>query len=196
MGWIQSGEFLNYTINVTETADYALTTRFAASVTGGKLLFRIDGKIVNTYIDVPQTGGWNSWQTIDCGTVSLTAGSHTFSSTFFFGGFNIAGFELTKIITAVTGTEIHPKILALGQNYPNPFNPSTEIDFTVPRTGITRVTIFDVLGEELTTLFNGSAEPGRIYRCLFDAHAYPSGLYFARLTFGANQLVRKMLLVK
>ncbi len=196
VGWIQSGEFLNYTINVTESGDYALTARFAASATGGKLLFRIDGQIVNTYIDVPQTGGWGSWQTLDCGSVSLTAGTHTFSGTFFFGGFNIAAFELSKVTTGVTANQNLPLILALGQNYPNPFNPSTEIEFTVPRIGTTKVTIFDVLGKEITTLFDGSAEPGRSYRCVFDAHSYPSGMYFACLTYGGNKLIRKMLLVK
>ncbi len=196
VGWIESGEFLNYTVNVVEAGDYSLTGRVASAASGGKLLFRIDGRIINTYIDVPQTGGWQTWQAVNCGTVSLTAGMHVLNCTFFFGGFNVSGFELAKIVTSVSGIVDIPRILALGQNYPNPFNPSTVVEFTVPHEGPTDVRIFDVLGKQIMTLFEGPAEPGQSYRCVFDAHEFPSGLYFARLTFGGTQIVRKMILMK
>ncbi|HEY6953160.1 MAG TPA: cellulase family glycosylhydrolase, partial [Bacteroidota bacterium] len=196
VGWIQSGEFLSYTVNVAETGDYALKTRVAANAAGGKLLFRVDGNIVNSYVDVPSTGGWQSWQTIDCGILPMTSGTHKLSCTFFFGGFNVNSFSLVNVTTGVAGKELRPHTLALGQNYPNPFNPSTLIEFTVPNPGNASVKVFDVLGKELATLFDGPAEPGCSYRCVFDAHALPTGLYVARLTFGSDQLVRKLLLVK
>jgi hypothetical protein len=89
-----------------------------------------------------------------------------------------------------------PTDFMLSQNYPNPFNPSTSFEFRVRTKGLTTLKVFTVLGEEVATVFASEAEPGRLYRATFNAASLPSGLYFARLESGVDQMVRKMLLMK
>jgi hypothetical protein len=89
-----------------------------------------------------------------------------------------------------------PKILSLGSNYPNPFNPTTDIEFSVPLDGRATLKVYNILGQEVATLFSGNAEAGKLIKATFDASRLSSGVYFSRLEFGGNALVRRMMLVK
>jgi hypothetical protein len=96
-----------------------------------------------------------------------------------------------------------PTVFQLDQNYPNPFNPSTDISFTVPSEGKATLTVYNLLGQQVGTLFEGPVSSGRMYRALFNASELPSGVYFSRLDFipsgsssSAMQLMRKMILIK
>jgi hypothetical protein len=62
-----------------------------------------------------------------------------------------------------------PKVFALSQNYPDPFNPSTMIQFTVPASGRVVLTIFNVLGHQVATIFNGEAAAGVNHQVEFNA---------------------------
>lgn len=88
------------------------------------------------------------------------------------------------------------KSLTLGKNYPNPFNPTTSVEFSVPEDGIALLKVFNMIGQEVATLFNAPARAGVIEKVSFDASGLPSGLYFSRLQFGNKMLVQKMLLAK
>jgi hypothetical protein len=82
--------------------------------------------------------------------------------------------------------------LTLAQNYPNPFNPSTVIEFVVPMSGHATMKVYNVLA----TLFDGSAEAGRINSARFDASNLPSGLYFYTLKSAGTSETKRMLLTK
>jgi hypothetical protein len=88
-----------------------------------------------------------------------------------------------------------PVNLSLDQNYPNPFNPATEIRFTIPASGKTRLVVYNILGAEVTTLLDESRAAGT-YSVRFDASLYPTGTYFYRLESAGRSLVKKMTLVK
>jgi len=89
-----------------------------------------------------------------------------------------------------------PKVLALDQNFPNPFNPSTNIQFTVPADGRAVLKVFNVLGQETATLFDGIAKAGEYHQTTFDASRLASGIYFSRLEFDGRMQLKKMLLLK
>jgi hypothetical protein len=89
-----------------------------------------------------------------------------------------------------------PKVFALNQNYPNPFNPKTDIQFTVPSDGRATLKIFNTLGQEVATLFDGAATAGEYHQATFDASQLASGIYFSRLEFNGKMQVKKMLLLK
>ena len=89
-----------------------------------------------------------------------------------------------------------PAVFALSQNYPNPFNPTTAIQFTVPSNGRAVLKVFNVLGQEIATLFDGEAAVGVIHQVQFNASNLSSGVYFSRLEFDGNVQMRKMLLLK
>ncbi|HWP81486.1 MAG TPA: T9SS type A sorting domain-containing protein, partial [Bacteroidota bacterium] len=89
-----------------------------------------------------------------------------------------------------------PKAFTLHPNYPNPFNPSTSIEFTIPEDGFATLKVFNLLGQEVATLFEGEAVAGQIYQRTFDASQLPTGVYVSRLTSGGRSLIQKMLLAK
>ncbi len=89
-----------------------------------------------------------------------------------------------------------PKVFALAQNFPDPFNPSTTIQFTVPDDGRATLKIFNSLGQEVATLFDGEAAAGAYHQAQFNASNLASGIYFSRLEFGGKMQVKKMLLLK
>lgn len=82
VGWTQPGEWIEYTINVTATDTYVLDLRVASNGQGGDLHVEIDGVDVTGRITVPNTGGWDTWQTISRGGISLTAGVHVLRVSF------------------------------------------------------------------------------------------------------------------
>ncbi len=92
------------------------------------------------------------------------------------------------------GTEIPTEFVVL-QNYPNPFNPSTKIVFSIPAYGHTRVTVFNTLGQPVAELVNGLLDRG-YHEVTFDAGTLSSGMYYYKITYGANVTIKKMLRVK
>lgn len=92
------------------------------------------------------------------------------------------------------GNEI-PSSYILQQNYPNPFNPSTKINFAIPKEGLVSLKIYDMLGREVTTLFNDNLKAGT-YTIDFNAGLLTSGIYFYKLQSGTFTDVRKMILLK
>ena len=89
-----------------------------------------------------------------------------------------------------------PEKFSLEQNYPNPFNPSTRIQFSVEKSGFTVLNVYNILGEEVATLFAGTAQAGTEYAVTFDATSLTNGAYFYKLTSGERTSLRKMLLLK
>ena len=84
---------------------------------------------------------------------------------------------------------------ALSQNYPNPFNPSTTIEYTLPHAGFVMLKVYNVLGEEVSSLVEGEYTAGA-FKANWDASRFPSGVYFYRLTAGEYVKTRSMLLIK
>ncbi|MGE5353608.1 MAG: choice-of-anchor A family protein [Acidobacteriota bacterium] len=88
-----------------------------------------------------------------------------------------------------------PVNFTLDQNYPNPFNPSTTIGFAVPEAGKYTLKIFNMLGQEISTLLNRDLSAG-YHKAIFDASKIPSGIYFYMLEGNNIHLIRKMIFVK
>ena len=83
----------------------------------------------------------------------------------------------------------------LGQNYPNPFNPTTNIRFNIPETASTKLTVFNVMGEEVATLVNGVMQAGG-HTVSWNASNMPTGVYFYQLESANFSQTKKLLLVK
>ena len=83
----------------------------------------------------------------------------------------------------------------ISQNYPNPFNPSTKISYALPNTGMIKIKVFDLLGQEIATLVNEEKQAG-YYEVNFNASSLPSGVYLYRIQSGSFMQTRKMILLK
>jgi hypothetical protein len=88
-----------------------------------------------------------------------------------------------------------PTKYELEQNYPNPFNPLTTIRFTLPAAGHVTLKIYNVLGEEVAVLIDKNMNAG-IQKVVFNAARFSSGVYFYKLDFDKNSIIRKMILMK
>jgi hypothetical protein len=89
-----------------------------------------------------------------------------------------------------------PQTLTLAQNYPNPFNPSTQIEFVVPQSGYASVKVYNLLGQEVATVFAGSAEAETINTARLDATNLPSGIYYYMLRSAGKMDTKRMVLMK
>ena len=105
---------------------------------------------------------------------------------------NDGQFEYSKTIEVDLGA---PKKFELSQNYPNPFNPNTTIRFSLPEAGNVKLTLFNILGQEIKTLVNEFKESG-VHTINFDASGLNSGMYIYELESGSFVQTRKMTLVK
>jgi hypothetical protein len=88
-----------------------------------------------------------------------------------------------------------PGEFALEQNFPNPFNPTTDIRFALPMASLARLTVYNVIGQEIAVLAEGMHSAG-VHTVTFDASQLPAGVYFYRLEAGSFSDIRKMLLLK
>ncbi len=105
---------------------------------------------------------------------------------------NDGQFEYSKTIEVVLGT---PKKFELSQNYPNPFNPATTIQFNLPEAGNIKLTLYNILGQEIKTLINEFKDSG-IYTVDFNASDLNSGLYIYSLEAGSQLQTKMMTLIK
>ncbi|MCX6160777.1 MAG: T9SS type A sorting domain-containing protein [Ignavibacteriae bacterium] len=110
-------------------------------------------------------------------------------------GYDITTLELaqTSGIRKIEGKT--PTAYSLSQNYPNPFNPVTRIRYDLPRAGVVRLAVYDVMGREVEMLVNERQAAGS-YEAVCDGTRFASGVYFYRLTAEGYGETRKMLLIR
>ena len=90
---------------------------------------------------------------------------------------------------------VSPNRFELNQNYPNPFNPSTTISYSIPQNSFVTLKIYDVIGNEVTTLVNQTQSAGK-YDITFDASNLSNGVYFYTIKTGDFTSTKKMILMK
>ncbi|MEZ4690989.1 MAG: T9SS type A sorting domain-containing protein [Ignavibacteria bacterium] len=116
----------------------------------------------------------------------------------FAGNFSVTRINSELIVGISNNTEL-PEKFNLNQNFPNPFNPVTSIDFEIPFTGETELTVFDINGKTVDVLVNESKPAGK-YSITFNASNLPSGVYLYKLKTESGgrsyEAVKKMTLVK
>ncbi len=99
------------------------------------------------------------------------------------------------MVGVVEDRAIFPNKFLLSQNYPNPFNPSTTIRFELPKESFVTMKVYNVLGQEVTTLVNEKREAGR-YEVEYNASGLTSGVYFYRLQAGKFIETNKLMLLR
>jgi hypothetical protein len=114
---------------------------------------------------------------------------------------------IPAVITPIASTEPEvPLAYSLYQNYPNPFNPTTTISFDLPEDAFVTLKIYNMLGQEVATLFDREELYNGTQEIEFSANGFASGVYFYRIvaegldedgaTTSTYQTVKKMMLLK
>lgn len=91
---------------------------------------------------------------------------------------------------------VNPTSFHMAQNYPNPFNPKTVISYQLPVSSEVELSIFNILGQKVTTLFSGKQVTGT-YEVEWDARGFASGVYLYRLETDKGFVqTKKLILLK
>jgi photosystem II stability/assembly factor-like uncharacterized protein len=143
----------------------------------------------------------DSWKPLGGGLPANVPGyvySFAFSDSFAFaaGGGGVWRRPLTEFASSVEHLgEEDVRTFSVSQNYPNPFNPSTTIRYGVPSRAHVTLTVFNTLGQQVSTLVQGDQDPG-YHEVKFDAQNLPSGVYFYRMHAGGYTVTKKLLYLR
>ncbi len=197
---VNTGQSVTYTITVTRSGSTAkagcnIAVRLGTLTPGTGL------KLVNG--ELTQSSAWTLTSGTTNRTFTYTApsspGTDTIWSTVAVGYSNGWNWSPEKRVIVRNPTGIikssTPIDFSLKQNFPNPFNPSTAISFDIPKASDVRLTVYDMLGNEVITLLNGKLNTGS-YEVKFDGGGYSSGIYFYILKTDNYTETRKMSLIK
>ena len=88
-----------------------------------------------------------------------------------------------------------PLTFHLSNNFPNPFNPTTNFEFSLPKSGTVSLKVFDIIGREVATLVN-EVKPAGTYQVTWNATRLATGVYFFKLQSGTSIDVKKAMLLK
>jgi len=184
-------ELTSFTASVNSEGDVILKWSTATEV--NNQLFEIERKSVNgRYTTIGSLDGYGTTtEPQEYSYVDNTVGTGTYFyrlKQIDFGGqyeySNEIEVEVNGLLT-----------FTLKQNYPNPFNPSTKIKYSVPENGNVKLSVYNLVGEEVIVLVNKRVNAG-FYEVTFNADNLPSGTYFYRLQAGNFIQTKKMILMK
>ena len=89
-----------------------------------------------------------------------------------------------------------PQSITLYQNYPNPFNSNTTITFNLEKGDNISLTVHDLLGHTIKSLFINKYYDAGDYKINFDAMELSSGIYFSKLETSSISIQKKLVLIK
>jgi hypothetical protein len=188
VGWTNGGEWLEYTVNVTEKSFYTINTIAASPNNNSSIRFKIDGDDITGSVNIPNTGGWQRYNTISTKKISLDAGTHILQLFEETGGFNIDKiiFEKEIVITSVSITQQRTP----HRIYPNPASTEVIIECSEQDPFIFQSAIFDMSGQVIE-IFDHKTNENRI---LLDVSRINPGCYVLK-TYSANAVQTRKLLI-
>jgi Secretion system C-terminal sorting domain len=143
----------------------------------------------------------DNWSEVNDGLTSLSLNALAVYGSYLYAGGDVSGVWRRPLSEMITGIEDEqnrlPGSFSLLQNYPNPFNPTTNIQFTLKNSQFVRLTVYDVLGNKITTLVN-EEKPAGSYNVEFTIKnvQLSSGVYYYQLKAGDYSETKKMLLLR
>ncbi|MDA3839368.1 MAG: T9SS type A sorting domain-containing protein [Candidatus Delongbacteria bacterium] len=190
---------LSLTMNVAERDYISFAYKTSSEQDNDFLGFYINDVLMN-YQDLPLWSGLNDWRSV---TYNLRPGIQTFTWTYSKNDFGSIGDDcvwMDALVLPASGIEMDiennelPSSIALS-NYPNPFNPTTTINFSLNKSSIMELNIYDMTGSLVDKLHNGFTNAGK-HSYEFNGNNLSSGIYYAVLKTEEQQKISKMILVK
>ena len=191
------GEYLGsnrYAHNTHIMGEFAYLSHYSAGVTVVDIsdptnLIEVAQYDTYPFNDIPDPAGSGCW-----GVYPFTQNGMVFAS-------NLEG-DLTILQFSETNTSVIegelvqvPNHIVIHQNYPNPFNPMTTIEFSLPQTDFVTMKVFNLVGEEITALFNNELSIGN-HSIQWNGSDQPSGVYFFQIKSRNSIHNKKMVLLK
>ena len=167
VGWTNGGEWLEYTVNVTENSLYTIKTIAASPNNNNTIRFKLDGNDITGSVSIPNTGGWQSYRTTSTKGISLQAGSHILQLFEETGGFNLDKITIEKeqqVVTSVSEmlADVPCKV------YPNPA--STQVIIECP--DFVSASILDLRGQLIETFDSHTLDVSKINTGVYVLNIY------------------------
>jgi endoglucanase len=157
VGWIDNGDWMDYSVNVSSAGTYTLNLRLASPFTGGQLQIKNSAGSVLATVSVPYTGGFQTWQTVSA-NISLATGTQTIRvQSTSNAGFNFNWMEIVgggTNTSAIKTQALSGTLVTTSLNvYPNPVTNKFQLQINNDRTGALSVQVYDAQGR-LQKLFS------------------------------------------
>jgi len=162
IGWIETSEWMKYTVDVRESGKYNILIRVASPNSTGRLQLLRNDQPLTSIVTVPNTGGWFNWQTLTIEDIQMSVGTTTLTLYVYQSGFNVNSMRFV-LVSSSNGNnflDTVPTRLTLNQNYPNPFNSSTNFWYGLPNDAHVRIDIFNSLGQLISSVEDGEKSTG------------------------------------
>jgi hypothetical protein len=163
VGWIATGEWLQYTADVSAGGTYSVLFHVAAPSAGGRVKLRMDGEALSRTLNVPSTGGWKVWRTVQDTGLAIPAGTHVFRVEASTGGYNLLAVEFVLVRPSGIGGSDYESLsehVRIGRPFPNAFRSSVAIPVVVSSAVRADARIFNLRGELVRTLHAAPATAG------------------------------------
>ncbi|MFD1604613.1 glycosyl hydrolase family 18 protein [Flavobacterium artemisiae] len=185
VGYCDTGDWMAYyNVNFPTSGNYVIEYRVSSAVTGGRLSSDLNaGTIQLGAVNVPNTGGWQNWQTITQ-TVNVNAGTYNFGIYVQNTGFNINWFRITKAASALAAKSAAPSDAIQSLSiYPNPTE--SELFFTAEVSG-GNVNIINTEG-------GATVSSQTVNNNSIDVSTLKSGIYLISLEKNGIKTVRRFI---
>ncbi|MBC7390543.1 MAG: carbohydrate-binding protein, partial [Opitutaceae bacterium] len=127
LSYVLNIEWVEYSVNVSAAGKYDLSLRVATDAAGKTMHAEIDGQNITGAITIPNTGGYQTWQTVTVPNLSLTIGKHTLRLAFDADYFNLNYVRFDK--STVTSIQDETDGATTDRAYPNPFENTITLNF-------------------------------------------------------------------
>ena len=185
VGYIESGDWLKYNINVTQPGTYNIISRISG-YSSGKLKLTFNDTI-ETDVNFSSTNGWQNWQDFTT-SVYLEEGSYIMKALAQTNAFNINYFEF-NLSTSVDDPMVNIKDVKI---YPNPISSELNIDFNSLLFQHVSIKLIDITGKLNMFLYNGEANRGMNHFSFSLDSDLPAGLYFIEIKDQSKRYFKKI----
>lgn len=103
VGWLESGEWMKYTVTPVASGPYAVVARVAAASSGGSFYIEVGGSNMTGNISVPATGGWQTWASLPAKVFTNAAPLTSFKVVIVSGSFNFNWVRFDSVLPAAPG---------------------------------------------------------------------------------------------
>lgn len=175
VGWIESGDWMEYSVTVNTTGNYNLTGRITG-YNSGSLLITFNNTN-QTYINYESTNGWQNWKDFST-DIFLEEGTYTMKALSSSNAYNINyfDFEIYQSIQELNNPTINDIKV-----YPMPVNDSFSISFSSMKNNVVSIVLFDLTGKRVQSLYQGDINSGLNTLSFSLNFTIPNGIYFIEI---------------
>lgn len=187
VGWTNGGEWMEYTVQVAESGNY--TTKFVVASPDGnaKVHLALENKDITGSVNIPSTGGWQTYANVVKTGISLTEGTHIIQCFEETGGFNIDKIIFEKETkTAIKSLENTEHGIEL---FPNPATTSVAIRYSGRIQPSATISIYNFIGREFIPRFTRLSD-----RDIIDISMLKPGSYIVKMQTG-REIMRLKLVI-